>query len=163
MSKTEEKVKEYLDSIDYEYSLDEKKNIINFIIGMDNVLGNMDVYIVFEESSFIVYTYLNNKAEGMFLAAAGEYLHRANYGLKNGNFEIDYRSGKIRYKTFTNVKKTEISEEVIEEGIFMGVLMMEQYGNALLKVMLGEGKPGELIEESERTVKETGQQTMPPR
>lgn len=117
---------------------------------MKNVVGDVKMYISMEEDSYNVYMVLNSKVEEEYYVAVGEFLHRANYGLKNGNFEMDYRDGEIRYKSFVYLENIVISEEVVEDSIFVGIAMLDRYGKGLLKIMLGESTPEECIEECEK-------------
>ena len=121
---------------------------------MGNVLGNVRMFILLEENSYNVYMILNSKSEGSNYPLIAEFLHRANYGLKDGNFEMDYRDGEIRYKSFVNFKNIDVSQEVIEESIIVGAAMIDRYGKGLLKLMLGEGTVTECIEYCENSAKE---------
>ena len=58
-----------------------------------------------------------------------EYLHRANYGLRVGNFELDYDDGEIRYKTYIDADFTEITDKTIMMSIFIPGDMFNKYGN----------------------------------
>ena len=82
---------------------------------------------------------MNSKVEEKYFPVVAEFLHRANYGLKDGNFEMDYRDGEIRYKSFVNFKNIDVSEEVVGESIIVGAAMIDRYGKGLLKLMLGDG------------------------
>ena len=76
---------------------------------------------------------------------------KLKYGIEFISFEIDYRDGEIRYKTFVNFANTNVSMDVVGESIFVGAVMVEKYGKGLLKVMLGEGIPEKCIEECEES------------
>lgn len=84
-----------------------------------------------------------------YYAEIAEFLHRANSGLKNGNFEMDYDDGEIRFKAFVNFENTDISKEVIRDSVIVGPAMINKYGIELLKVMIGAGSPEESILEAE--------------
>lgn len=150
MKKMIETIKNFFSENEWKYNFDENNNVFVSGINMGNVIGNIKMYILMEETSYTVYMILNNIAEEKNYSEVSEFLHRANCGLKNGNFEIDYRDGEIRYKTFVNFANTDISKEVIEESLFIGATMIQQYGKGLLKVMLGEGNPEKCIEECEK-------------
>lgn len=113
---------------------------------MGNILGNVRMVILLEDNFYNVYMVMNNKVEEKYLPVVAEFLHRANYGLKDGNFEMDYRDGEIRYKSFVNFKNIDVSEEVIGESIIVGATMIDRYGKGLLKLMLGDESPEECIE-----------------
>ena len=41
----------------------------------------------------------------------------ANYGLANGNFDIDVSDGEVRYKTYVNCKDMkELPEQIIKDN-----------------------------------------------
>jgi hypothetical protein len=42
-----------------------------------------------------------------------DFLTRANYGLKVGNFEMDFSDGEIRYKTSINVENDQLTHAII--------------------------------------------------
>ena len=154
MKKIIDEIKTFFKNNNWKYEYNKEDNI--FISGLDmgNVLGNVRMFILLEENSYNVYMILNSKSEGSNYPLIAEFLHRANYGLKDGNFEMDYRDGEIRYKSFVNFKNIDVSQEVIEESIIVGAAMIASYGKGLLKLMLGEGTVTECIEYCENSAKE---------
>ena len=67
-----------------------------------------------------------------------KYLTMANYGLANGNFELDVRDGEIRYKTYVNCKGLEsLPGQIIKDSILVGWYMMERYGNGIAAIAMG--------------------------
>ncbi len=148
-----EAIKLYFEKNEWKYKYDEEKKIFTSGIDMENVLGDVKIYVSLDKNSYNVYTVLNSKVEKEYYATVGEFLHRANYGLKNGNFEIDYRDGEIRYKSFVNFENVVISEEIVGDSIFVGIAMLDRYGKGLLKIMLGDSTPKECVEECEKIEK----------
>ncbi len=67
-----------------------------------------------------------------------KYLTMANYGLTNGNFELDMRDGEIRYKTYVNCKDLEsLPAQIIKDSILFGWVMVERYGNGIAALAMG--------------------------
>ena len=153
MKKVIEAIKSFFEKNKWEYQYNEEEKIFVSGINMNNVLGNVRIYISLEKNSYNVYMILNSKVEEEYYVTVGEFLHRVNYGLKDGNFELDYRDGEIRYKSFVNFKNIVISEEIVEDSIFVGIAMFARYGKGLLKIMLGESTPEECVEECEKIEK----------
>lgn len=149
MEKMIESIKKFFAENEWKYSFHEKDKVFVSGVNMGNVIGDIRMLVFMEETAYTVYMILNSKAEEKNYSAVSEFLHRANYGLKDGNFEIDYRDGEIRYKTFVNFANTSVSMDVVGESMFVGAVMIEKYGKGLLKVMLGEGIPEKCIEECE--------------
>ncbi len=142
-------IHEFFKKAEMKYQYNEEKKIFISGINMDGVLGNLRLYIPVYEYSYIVYAILNSTPEKKFYGEVAEYLHRANYGLLNGNFEFDYRDGEIRYKSFVNFDGIQLSIDIITQSIVTPVIMFEQYGKNLLRVMMGDGTPAELLQKAE--------------
>ncbi len=149
-----ESIKNYFENNDWKYKYNEQDKIFTTGINMGNILGNIRMVIYINENDYNVYIILNSKAEKKYYSNISEFLHRANYGLRDGNFEMDYRDGEIRYKSFVNFKNIEISEDVVDESIMVGVAMIERYGKGILRIMLGEDNIEECIKNCEVSQKE---------
>jgi len=78
-------------------------------------------------------------------SAIGEFLHRANYGLHIGNFEIDFNDGEIRFKTSIDVEGAEINAALIRNIIYMNCMMMDRYLPGVLAILHGGSTPQEAI------------------
>lgn len=150
MERTIEIIKKFFEENELKYRYEESDKA--FITGFDmgNVLGDTKVYIFLEREYYLVYVVLNSSVEEKYNSNVGEFLHRANYGINNGNFEIDYRDGEVRYKTFVSFKNMKLSDEVIEESIMAALATVNRYGKGLIKTMLGEGTPENNIMECEK-------------
>ena len=144
--------KQILKKLDWNYSYDEEKNIFTTNMQMKNAIGNITILIIIRELSYTIYAILSSHVESTFLHQVAEYLHRANYNLKNGNFELDYDSGEIRYKTYVNLDNINISESVIVDSFIIPIFMFERYGKNLMKLLITEGNPALLISEAENNV-----------
>ncbi len=56
-----------------------------------------------------------------------EFLTRANYGLKMGNYEMDFSDGEIRYKTSLNVENDQLSPAIIQNLVYANLWTMDRY------------------------------------
>lgn len=149
MEKTMELIEKFFNNLEWKYTYDSEKSIINTGINMGNALGNIDIYIKLRKSSYSVLVCLNNNVEKKYIQQVSEYLHRVNFGLNNGNFELDFEDGEIRYKTFVSFENIELSEDIIEDSILVPIAMFEKYGINLLRLMLQEADPKELADSAE--------------
>lgn len=146
MKKVIDTIKSFFENNDWKYNFNDEDKVFSSGIDMGNILGNVKMIILLEDNFYNVYMVMNSKVEEKYFPVVAEFLHRANYGLKDGNFEMDYRDGEIRYKSFVNFKNIDVSEEVVGESIIVGAAMIDRYGKGLLKLMLGDGSPKECIE-----------------
>ena len=81
--------------------------------------------------------------------AVSEFLTRANYGLRIGNFELDYSDGEVRYKSSLDFEGESLTPELIRNAIYPAVHTMDRYLTGLLRVSFGGATPLEAIEEVE--------------
>jgi len=147
-------IKSFFEKNKWKYDYNEKDNVFISGIDMGNIIGNVRMLIVLREGSYNVYMVLNSKIEEQYFSPVAEFLHRANYGLNNGNFEIDYADGEIRYKSYVSFIDGDVSEEIVAESIIVGAAMIDIYGKGLMKLMLGDGTPEECIAFCEKTNEE---------
>lgn len=73
--------------------------------------------------------------------AMSEFLMRVNYGLRLGNFELDFSDGEIRYKTSLRVKGDRITPTLIKHLVYANVGMMDEYLPGIMAVLYGGVSP----------------------
>ncbi len=89
------------------------------------------------------------KAPEATFGAVVEFLTRANYGLRIGNFEFDYSDGEIRYKSSLDFEKVSLSPQLIKNTIYPAVSTMDRYLPGIMSVMYGGKTAEEAINEIE--------------
>jgi hypothetical protein len=82
-------------------------------------------------------------------AAVVEFITRANYGMRIGNYELDYSDGEVRYKSSINFEDEELTVEAIRNAVYPAVQTSDRYLPGLLRVSFGGATPLEAIEEIE--------------
>lgn len=145
MNKLKQSIQCELDSMKLKYEYNNEGEFFALSINMDNSIGSLRVIIQLMEDRYLVYAILNNRAQKAKISAVSEFLHRVNSGLINGNFELDYVTGEVRYKSFVNAKETSVSGVVIRDSILVPVMMFSKYGDGLLKVMTSNDTPESII------------------
>lgn len=78
-----------------------------------------------------------------------ELLTRINYGLSNGNFEMDFSDGELRFKTSLDVTGAEPSAALIDNLLSPNFAAMDTYLPALEAVRDGRLSPQEALEAAE--------------
>lgn len=81
--------------------------------------------------------------------AMAEYLTRANYGLRIGNFEMDLTDGEVRYKSSLDFEDATLTPDLIKHAIYPAVQTMDRYLPGMMAVIYGGKPPAEAIEEIE--------------
>ncbi|MGD8626060.1 MAG: YbjN domain-containing protein [Anaerolineae bacterium] len=127
----------------------EDRTIYRMGFSGDNGTTTCFAQIRIDLEQFLFYVLAPMKvAEGARLAVA-EYLTRANYGLRIGNFEIDFSDGEVRYKSSLDFEGTTLTPQLIKMAIYPAVQTMDRYLAGLMAVAYGGKAPAEAIEEVE--------------
>lgn len=133
-----DKVRDYLDTEEYKYEFDSENNLIRTGFGLGCKLKNVKVIIEFKKHGFMVLAYCPLNGDEENLDELLRFITMANYGLINGNFEVDVRDGEIRYKTWVPTENMEdVSPVIIEDSIMIPCSMMDKYGNGLAALAMG--------------------------
>jgi hypothetical protein len=82
-------------------------------------------------------------------AAAAEALTRANWGLRVGNFEMDYSDGEVRFKVGIDVEGGLLGHTMVQNMISAGISMQDRYHPALMRVVYADAEPAAAIAEAE--------------
>lgn len=81
--------------------------------------------------------------------AVAEFITRANYGLRIGNFELDYSDGEVRYKSSLDFEGETLTPNLIRNAIYPAVMTFDRYLPGLMSVIYGGRTPFEAISEIE--------------
>jgi hypothetical protein len=113
--------------------------------------GDLRCYaqIMVNLEQFLFYVVASARVPEEIRSAVAEFLTRANYGMRIGNFELDYSDGEVRYKTSLDFEGEELSFNLIRHAIYPAVLTMDRYLPPLMSVIYGGRTPFEAIEEAE--------------
>ena len=85
------------------------------------------------------------------LAAMAEFLCRANYGVFNGNFEMDYDDGEIRYKSYVDCPGGMVpSEDQIGDSILVGINMQQIYLPGIKDVLFNGTHPKDALDKLQK-------------
>lgn len=123
----------------------EDKTIYRMYFNGDN--GDLRCYaqIRVKLEQFLFYVIAPTKVIEDKRADVAEYITRANYGLRIGNFEMDYNDGEVRYKSSIDFEDTELNPVLIKHAIYPAVQTMDRYLPGLMQVMYGSKSPEEAI------------------
>jgi hypothetical protein len=102
-----------------------------------------------EQEQFVFYSICPSLAPENKRLAIAEFLSRANSGIIIGNFELDFASGEIRYKTSIDVEGDRLSSALLKQLVYANVMMMDEYLPGIMSVMYGNVSPVEAIAQIE--------------
>ncbi|MBN1260177.1 MAG: YbjN domain-containing protein [Anaerolineae bacterium] len=120
-------------------------------MGFNGKNGRVDCFaqIRIELEQFLFYVVASVKVPDAQRAAVAEFLTRANYGLRIGNFEMDFSDGDVRYKSSLDFEGTELLPTLIKNAIYPAVQTMDRYLPGLMAVIYAGKSPEETIVEIE--------------
>ncbi|NDJ53951.1 MAG: YbjN domain-containing protein [Chloroflexi bacterium] len=98
---------------------------------------------------FLFYVVAPVKVPEEIRPAVAEFITRANYGMRIGNFEMDYRDGEVRYKSSLDFEGEMLSDNWIKHAVYPAAQTMDRYLHGLMRVIYGVMTPFEAIEEIE--------------
>lgn len=102
-----------------------------------------------ERQLFLFYVVAPVKVPELLRGAVAEFVTRANYGLRIGNFEMDYRDGEVRYKSVLTFEGAGLGATPIHNVIYPAVQTMDHYLPGLMSVIYGGREPAGAIQEIE--------------
>lgn len=140
-------VTQFFEEEEWKFSPDEEKGIIKSGMMLRNKLKSCNLLVIVSEDELQSVATIDISADQAVLADVAEFITRANYGLKYGKFEMDYRDGEIRYQMALDCGGDYLPDkEKLERLITVPIVMFSRYGDALLSVLFGFSTPEEAIE-----------------
>ncbi|NDJ53950.1 MAG: TIR domain-containing protein [Chloroflexi bacterium] len=113
--------------------------------------GEMNCYaqVIPELELFLFYVVAPIKAQEEHRLAIAEFIARANYGMRIGNFEMDFNDGELRYKTSIDFEGETLTDNLIMRVVYPGCQTMDRYLPAMMKVIFGGVSPLDAVMEVE--------------
>lgn len=134
----------------WHFSFDE--GVFTFGLGLRSKIKRIDYIVKVKADKFIVYGISPigvDKDDKDMMARISEFIHRANYGLIRGNFEIDMNDGEIRYKVCTDCDGIEPSAEMIKNAIYCPGFMFDEYGSGITDIIFSNMSAKDAVEKCE--------------
>lgn len=143
-------IENYLNDKEWKFMPTDEHGVIRTGLKLRNKLKSVDIFFRVGRENFTVTLRLPIGAgeELEDLNRVNEFITRANYGMRRGCFEMDFRDGEINFRAGQYCDGAP-NPEAVEDTLFVAVAMVERYGDALLKVIHGFATPEEAIDEAE--------------
>ena len=127
------------------------ENKYSFIMNYTGENGDYRCYTILrvELEEFLFYIVAPVRVPSEDRPAVAEYVNRANYGLRIGNFELDYADGEVRFKSSINFEGETLTKGILRNAIYPAIHTLDRYLPGLLRVSFGGTTPVEAIEEIE--------------
>ena len=86
---------------------------------------------------FLFYCLLPTKVPPERRDEVARFLTRANYGMRVGNFEMDFADGEVRYKASVDVEDDRLSAALVRNVVYAAVMTMDRYQPGIMLVVYG--------------------------
>ena len=109
-----------------------------------------------ELERLVLYVLLRPKAKKERRAEVAELVTRANYGMGDGNFEMDVDDGAVRFKIALDFTGMPLSPLLVRNMILDAMDTLEVYEGAFLRVFAGKAKAKAAVLAAEKAAEEAG-------
>ena len=150
-----EAVNGFLDGHDWNYTFDAENGLFRFGVNLPGKLKNIQYLVRIGETDYTVYAVSpvsTDKNDPEELRRMAEFVCRANYGLKDGNFELDFRDGELRFKCYMNCHGILPTVQMIGESIACPSQMFRFYGNGILQILFQGMSAEDAVELCENSI-----------
>ncbi len=103
------------------------------------------VHVIPERTEFVVFLEFTDTVAEARRAEMSTFITLANWGIGVGNFELDFATGYIRYKTSLDYGNAALPEEFIRRAILAAMNAVEEYEAGVSQVMSGKLSAREAI------------------
>lgn len=141
-------VKHYLEEDNWHYSFDEETGIFEFILKTDCSIQTIHYFVDIHRTEMLVYGICPVRVacdDVDKMARMAEFIAKANNGLKNGNFELNYANGEIRYKSYVDCSHTVPSYNVVMNCICYVDMVYKRYAEGISDIVSFDATAGDSI------------------
>lgn len=145
-------IRSFLKKDDWHFSFDEQKGVFDFGLRIRSKIRKISYLVKVNGADFSVYATSPVNADSddkEMMANMAEFICRANYGLKRGNFEFDFRDGEVRYKIHVPCDDIIPSTEMIKDSIYCHAHMFDKYGDGILSIIFSNASVEDAIKQCE--------------
>ena len=150
-------INSFLTEDDWHFSFNDQRGLFKFGLNLKGRIKNVRYIVDIKDDEYVVYAIspigAGEDDEKMMVIMA-EFICRANYGLKNGNFELDMRDGEIRYKSFVDCEGLTPTTEMVRNSIHCPAAMFDRYGDGIVDIIFGNSTAKEAVAKCEKSPEE---------
>lgn len=152
-----EAVKQFLVDDDWGYTFDEERGLFKFALRMKSKIQTIRYTVAVKDDELLVYGICPIGADSddeKMMKQMSEFICRANWGLRNGGFEFDFRDGEIRYKSFIDCEGIIPSTEIIKNSVYVMATMYKRYAAGITAIIFTETSAKDAFDMCERVPRE---------
>lgn len=142
-------VEDFFKRDDVKHNPFNERNVASAVYSVNAKFGHTQIFFHAHKDKLILHMMIPLSASEAERSKVGEFILRANYGLKVGGFDFDFDDGEISYRIAFYLGDEEFAPPTYDQinfAVIIGLMMIERYGDALVKVMFGLVEPEDAIE-----------------
>lgn len=140
-----ELILEHLRGNQIKYQVNEQEGRVEFFLASEDIVLPVTIRVLSELEQVLVHVYYPTLVPKDRRMGVAEFLMRANYGLRMGNFEMDLDDGEIRFKASVDVEGGALTEPMLYNLIRTAVGLTHRYHPGLMALCFSETTPREEI------------------
>lgn len=144
---------DFLNEDDWHFSFDQERGIFKFGLRLKGKLKKINYIVDIKDDEYLVYAISPLGADeenSEMMANMAEFICRANYGLKMGNFELDFDDGEVRFKVHVLCKGITPTAEMIKRSIYCPASMFKRYGSGIVDIIFGNASGKDAVDKCEK-------------
>lgn len=144
---------DFLNEDDWHFSFDQERGIFKFGLQLKGKLKKISYIVDIKDDEYLVYAISPlgaDEDDSKMMANMAEFICRANYGLKMGNFELDFDDGEVRFKAHVLCKGITPTVEMIKRSIYCPASMFKRYGSGIVDIIFGVASGKEAVDKCEK-------------
>jgi len=111
-----------------------RPGVIAFLTVLDGPANQGNAQVLLDAERFVFHFIFDGYVESSRRPAVAEFIARANWGLIEGGFELDFESGAVRYKVGIDFTNAELTEQLVKNAILSAMNAIEPVAAALIDV-----------------------------
>lgn len=135
-----------LDAHNWKYEKDEENYAIHCGVQGDDLPMDLSVEVDAERLIVILLSPMPFRVEEAQRKQMAIAVSAANYGMVDGSFDYDYRSGKIIFRMTTSYRESLIGKELFEYMLFVSCNTIDEYNDKFLMVSKKPMSTDEILE-----------------
>lgn len=144
---------DFLNEDDWHFSFDERRGIFKFRLRLKGKLKKVNYIVDIKDDEYLVYAISPlgaDEDDGEMMTNMAEFICRANYGLKMGNFELDFNDGEVRFKVHVLCDGVTPTAEMVKRSIYCPAMMFDRYGSGIVDIIFNGTSGKTAVEKCEK-------------
>ena len=121
-----QRVLRYLDKNKVEYRAFREESMADFIVETKGLVWECALKALEKRKALVVHSILLESVPEQRFSEMALFLASLNQSMVFGNFELDTRSGEVRFKTYLDGQTSEITTAAIERNLVLHVKTMKK-------------------------------------